>query len=117
MGGRNNKMALGNKTNQSKIYRNKKMQWMQVKSSIRQRKAYKGYNLLFCKMKARYDPDADALYLQIKEGEVDHTDEIDENTLIDIDKEGNILGIEILFVKERNPKFVRELEEKHMLSA
>ena len=63
-------------------------------------------------MKKEYDPDADALSLYIREGEVDRTIELDENTLIDVDKDGNLLSIEVLFVKERKPKILEDLNIK-----
>lgn len=59
-------------------------------------------------MKMRYDPEADALYITLKSDKVDHTKEIDENTVIDFNKAGQIIGIEILFVKERNPDFLNQ---------
>lgn len=68
-------------------------------------------------MKISYDPDADAMYITLREGEVDHTKEIDENTIIDFDKEGNVLGIEVLFVKERNPNLLREFQVQNLISA
>ena len=70
-------------------------------------------------MKIRYDPDADALYIKLKEGKVDHTLEVDKNTLFDLDEKNQIIGIEILFVKERNPDLlkVKELNIEHFASA
>lgn len=46
-------------------------------------------------MKVRFDPEADILYILIKEGEISDTDEIDDDLWIEYDKEGNIVGIEI----------------------
>lgn len=60
-------------------------------------------------MKLRYDPDADALYIKVQADKVDHTKEIDQNTILDFNKKGQIIGIEILFVKERNPHFLNNL--------
>ena len=60
-------------------------------------------------MKIRYDPDADAMYIQFREGKVDSTKEIDENTIIDFNKAGQVIGVEILFVKERNPDLLKKL--------
>ncbi|HLD05231.1 MAG TPA: DUF2283 domain-containing protein [Candidatus Nanoarchaeia archaeon] len=53
-------------------------------------------------MRITYDPDADAMYIYLKEGTVDKTQEMGENTNIDLDKKGEVLGVEILFVKERS---------------
>jgi uncharacterized protein YuzE len=46
-----------------------------------------------------FDPEAEAIYLSIADGEVDHTKRISDSLLIDVDKKGNPLGIEILRVK------------------
>lgn len=54
-------------------------------------------------MKIRYDHNADALYIKFKEEQIDHTKEIDKNTIVDFNNKGEVIGLEILFVKERNP--------------
>ncbi len=46
-------------------------------------------------MKIRYDPKSDILYILIKKGEIEDTDEIDEDVWIEYDKDGNIVGIEL----------------------
>lgn len=66
-------------------------------------------------MKIRYDKDADAMYIRLKDGEIDSTKEIDRNTIMDLNKNGEIVGIEILFVKERNPKLLKELENENII--
>ena len=68
-------------------------------------------------MKIRYDKDADAMYIKLKEDEIVNTKEIDRNTIIDLNKKGEIIGIEILFVKERNPKLVKELKVENFVAA
>jgi uncharacterized protein YuzE len=42
--------------------------------------------------------EADALYIRLREGDIDHTVEIsnDNDVWADVDDEGNVLGIEIL---------------------
>ena len=65
-------------------------------------------------MKIRYDPDADAMYITLREGEFDHNKEVDENTVIDFDKDNNVLGIELLFVKERNPSLLKQLKAENL---
>lgn len=47
-------------------------------------------------MKVEYDPDADALYIYLRDGEVETTDEQDGGLLFDLDAKGQVLGIEIL---------------------
>ena len=47
-------------------------------------------------MKTSYDSQADVLYIAIAEGEIEESDEIAEGVIIDLDTEGNPLGLEIL---------------------
>jgi len=60
-------------------------------------------------MKIRYDPEADALYMQVQDGEFDRNNVLDDYTIVDFDKQGKVLGVEILFVKKRNPELAKEL--------
>ena len=66
-------------------------------------------------MKITYDKDADAMYIKLKDDEIVNTKEIDRNTIIDLNKKGEIIGIEILFVKERNPKLLKELKTENFI--
>jgi uncharacterized protein YuzE len=50
-------------------------------------------------MKIEYDPQADALYIQLCEGKIAETVETSKYIYTDVDEEGRPLGIEILFVK------------------
>jgi uncharacterized protein YuzE len=43
-----------------------------------------------------YDREADALYLQFSEEEIVETIELAENVYVDVDKEGNPVGFEVL---------------------
>ena len=61
-------------------------------------------------MKITYDADADAMYIYIVDRDVFKTKKINDNTLVDLDEEGNIIGMEVLFVKERMPDFLDEVE-------
>ena len=54
-------------------------------------------------MEIRYDKDADAIYIKFKEGEFGSNKVIDRETIIDLDKKGNLLGIELLSVSKRIP--------------
>ena len=67
-------------------------------------------------MKMEYDKDADALYIKLKNGKIKSTMEVDENTIIDLDESNNIIGIEILFIKERNPNFIKKLQDENLIS-
>ena len=68
-------------------------------------------------MKIRYDPDADAMYIRLREDTVDHTKEVDENTILDFNKAGQVIGVELLFVKERNPGLLKEFQIENLLLA
>jgi uncharacterized protein YuzE len=52
-------------------------------------------------MKIRYFQDTDTLYIEFKPTEVSETRDLDENTLLDLDKDGNIRGITVEHAGER----------------
>lgn len=52
-------------------------------------------------MKIEYDAEADALYIDLKDTEAENTEEIEPGVLLDYDKDGAIIGIEILDFKQR----------------
>lgn len=54
-------------------------------------------------MEITYDKEADAMYIRFRDGEFGKNKKIDDNTVIDLDKHGNLLGIELLWVSERIP--------------
>lgn len=47
-------------------------------------------------MKIKYDTKTDSLYIDINSGKYDQTKKITDSILVDITKNGKILGIEIL---------------------
>jgi len=47
-------------------------------------------------MRIHYSPDVDTLYIRFKETDIEDTDEINENLIIDYDRDGNVVGLEIL---------------------
>lgn len=47
-------------------------------------------------MRIRYDEKVDALYIRLRGSRYFESDEIKEGFILDYDKEGNIVGIEIL---------------------
>jgi uncharacterized protein YuzE len=51
-------------------------------------------------MKITYDPQADALYIELQPGDVDDTIEITPYIYVDVDANGFPLGFEILFAKK-----------------
>jgi len=50
-------------------------------------------------MRIDYDPEADALYIQLRQGEVDDTIQASQYIYVDVDENGLPLGIEILFAR------------------
>lgn len=55
-------------------------------------------------MKINYDKIADAMYFSMKKGKVAKTLEMNERLIVDVDKKGNILGIEMLDASNQFPK-------------
>lgn len=51
-------------------------------------------------MKIDYDPDANAVYIQLRSGEVDDTVESSKYIFVDVDVAGVPLGVEILFANQ-----------------
>jgi uncharacterized protein YuzE len=47
-------------------------------------------------MRIRYDRKVDALYIRLREGEIDESDEVSEGVVMDYDNAGLLMGIEIL---------------------
>ena len=44
-------------------------------------------------MKLSYFDDTDTLYIELKSEDVSETKDLDENTILDLDVDGNIVGI------------------------
>jgi uncharacterized protein YuzE len=61
-------------------------------------------------MKIRYFDDTDTLHIEFRTAEVAETRDLDEDTLLDVDREGKICGITIEHAKDRTdiPKFSYE---------
>jgi uncharacterized protein YuzE len=52
-------------------------------------------------VKIRYFQETDTLYIEFRTVEVAETKDLDENTLLDVDQEGNICGLTIEHASER----------------
>ncbi|MDZ7644053.1 MAG: DUF2283 domain-containing protein [Woeseiaceae bacterium] len=52
-------------------------------------------------MRVRYFTDTDTLLLEFRDAPVNETRELDENTLLDVDAEGNICSITIEHASKR----------------
>ena len=69
-------------------------------------------------MKITYDSDADAMYIYLDEGaKVDKTKEISKDFILDYDKSGNIIGVELLFVKEKRPELLKQINVENLIPA
>ncbi|MBI5148545.1 DUF2283 domain-containing protein [Candidatus Pacearchaeota archaeon] len=69
-------------------------------------------------MKITFDKEADALYIEFSSEEFASNKKIDDNTIIDLDKKGNILGIELLNVSKRISKdFLSDIRVKNLVPA
>ena len=55
-------------------------------------------------MEISYNKEADAMYIEFRKGEFAKNKKVDDFTIIDIDKNNNILGIELLDASKRIPK-------------
>ena len=68
-------------------------------------------------MKITFDKEADAVYIELGSGEFASNKKIDNNTIIDLDKNGNILGIELLNVSKRISKdFLSRISVENLVS-
>lgn len=56
-------------------------------------------------MKIKYDSKIDALYIDFAEGLYDKSKKITDSIVVDLTKEGKVLGIEILDASENIQKF------------
>jgi len=52
-------------------------------------------------VKIEYDPEADALYIQIREAHPDDNIDIEEGVTVDVDEHGHIVGVEVLDASKR----------------
>jgi len=69
-------------------------------------------------MEISYDKQADAMYIEFCKGEFAKNKKVDDFTIIDLDKNGNILGIELLDVSKRIPaESLTEVSVKNLLAA
>lgn len=61
-------------------------------------------------MKIKYFQDTDTPYIEFRAVEVAETKDLDDNTILDLDRNGNICGITIEHANERTdiPKFSYE---------
>ncbi|MAG20167.1 DUF2283 domain-containing protein [archaeon] len=69
-------------------------------------------------MEITYDKEADAMYIKFKVGDFDRNKIIDKDTIVNLDKKGNLLGIEFLSVSKRIPlESLSEVSFKNLAKA
>ena len=61
-------------------------------------------------MKIKYFQDTDTLYIEFRAAQVEETKDLDENTLLDLDRNGNVVAITVEHAHERTeiPQFSYE---------
>ncbi len=47
-------------------------------------------------MRYHYDPDADALYIELRYGEIDHQHEQSDGVLLDLAADGSLIGVDVM---------------------
>jgi uncharacterized protein YuzE len=52
-------------------------------------------------MRITYDPEADALYIELRRATPADSRDIEEGLTADLDADGHVIGIEVLHVRER----------------
>jgi len=67
-------------------------------------------------MEISYDKEADALYIRLRQGEFDHNKKVDDSTMLDLDKDNMILGIEVIDASKNVPT-LSELHVKNIALA
>ena len=67
-------------------------------------------------MKITFDKEADAVYIEFNSGEFSSNKKVDDNVIIDLDKDNNILGIEILNASKKIAKdFLTDVSIKNLV--
>jgi uncharacterized protein YuzE len=52
-------------------------------------------------MEIAHDEEADAIYITLREGDFARNQKINDTTILDLDAQGNVLGIEMLDVSKK----------------
>ena len=65
----------------------------------------------------KYWKDVDILDIELKKEDYEYSEEIAEGVILDIDKKGEIISIEILDMSKRLDDFVIEMITRHYLMA
>lgn len=69
-------------------------------------------------MKITFDKEADAMYIEMSSEEFSKNKKIDHETILDLDINGKIIGIELLNVSKRMTKdFLSDIRVQNLASA
>jgi uncharacterized protein YuzE len=69
-------------------------------------------------MKITIDKEADAMYIEVSDEEFSKNRKIDDETILDLDESGKIVGIELLNVSKRMTKdFLSDIRVQNLVSA
>jgi uncharacterized protein YuzE len=69
-------------------------------------------------MKITYDPEADALYIQLRAVEAKDSLDVEEGVTVDLDRDGHTIGIEILDASKRlTPEELTSVSYENLLLA
>ena len=68
-------------------------------------------------MKITYDPEADALYIGLRKVQAADSIDVEEGVVADLDKDGHIIGFEVLDASKRlSPDELCELSYENLVS-
>ncbi len=68
-------------------------------------------------MEITFDPEADAMYIKLGNGHFSKNKKLDDLTILDLDKDGKIIGIELLSISKRiPPESLNEINVKNLPS-
>lgn len=60
-------------------------------------------------MKIEYDKDVDAFYFHILDSKVLESEEVSPGIIYDYDENNNLVGVEVLSVREKTPEEIRAI--------
>jgi len=60
-------------------------------------------------MRVTYDKEADAMYIKLTDEKFSKAKIMDKNTILNLDKDGNVIGVELLSVSKRMPNPLSQL--------
>lgn len=63
-------------------------------------------------MDAHYDPEVDALAINWGEAQIEESNEVEPGVILDYDKDGNIIGVEVLEASKK----IKQLSGKPLLA-